>query len=1154
MLGPFIAAALAAGASTAVAAPLTTRAAPTVVQKYTTSAGPTYSYQACYSDLAYGTRALPMGVATSTRTVEACLDACAKSGYKLCGVEYHGECWGGNALDKTSTKQDESACNLECWDNPAQVCGGVGGDTKAAMNLYSVASLNGTTTTTTTAPVATATGPSIVQSYNSTAGGNWQYQECYSDLVNGRALPNGLSTKARTVEACLDACESANYALCGVEYHGECWGGNTLGAGSTVQGAKACGLTCWDNDKQICGGQGGVSGAAMNLYKLAGSNNTAPGLSDNSTTIASTKLNTEDWSYTGCYQDLVSNVRTLPNALSASWSTSACLAAADAANYTVAGVTYGGECWAANALSPSAKKTDTDECDWRCNDNKNQTCGADKLLDIYTSTRPLVSPGLTAEQVKTYGNWTYSDCYSDRVDIRSLSQSFDNPKATVDSCLDICEQNGAKVCGLSYYGECYGGSSLNSISTVIDDSKCSSPCRGNSQQLCGGSEALSVFVLTTRCPERYVADQTARTCTPCADPSALTCSADGKTALTCGESSFLLDGECLESCPAHFRDNSDDQTCTACADEDALTCTADAALSCEKLYLIDGACIDCPPTGHFVDNGVCTACAEDDAATCDASGSLSCKEGFLVGKSCKTSCGDGFFQDDEAKTCTACTVEGAATCTTSADVASSCSSGLLKDGQCVESCGAGFFPDAEAKTCAACTVDGAATCTTSADVASSCASGFLKNGACPSACGNGFFQDAEAKVCSPCTVDGAATCTTSADVASSCSSGFLKDGQCASSCGDGSFQDASSKVCTACTDSDATACPTSASVATSCKTKKLWQGACVEKCPIGTRLSDGAPVCKACDEEAAATCSEFFTLSCKEGYLFDTEESRCISPNLCAAFTGWFSDSANCSPCRSKFTNSASCSSTKPLTCATGYELDIAGKNCVKAKPTCDPVSEFFDGEECVMKRICDPSEYYEATTNTCGPCDMRFQFSQTCTAEAATSCAAAYFLEDGKCTDCAERFWHAETCSATKPLTCSSGYQLNAAGTNCAVAPPTCSSTQYLDTSSNSCKSCSSKFNYASTCTATEALSCSISQMEVVRGLCQQKNCRATGIRSGTYFYTGQFVQDRGNFRTCTDCYDPNAWTCDSTGKTVVCANQQFPNDSTLKYKTCQY
>jgi len=57
---------------------------------------------------------------------------------------------------------------------------------------------------------ATADQPRVLTSYKT-----WTYQDCYSDLVNGRALPNGLATKNKTVEACLDACASKNYTMCG---------------------------------------------------------------------------------------------------------------------------------------------------------------------------------------------------------------------------------------------------------------------------------------------------------------------------------------------------------------------------------------------------------------------------------------------------------------------------------------------------------------------------------------------------------------------------------------------------------------------------------------------------------------------------------------------------------------------------------------------------------------------------------------------------------------------------------------------------------------------------------------------------------------------------------------------------------------------------
>ncbi|GAA5912787.1 hypothetical protein JCM6882_000426 [Rhodosporidiobolus microsporus] len=399
MLAPFVAAVLAAGASSALAAPA---AAPAVLQTYTTGAGTKWTYSNCQSDLAYGTRALPIGLSTSARTVEACLNACTNAGYQLCGIEYHGECWGGNALDKTSTVQPETACDLTCWDNPLQVCGGVGGETKATMNLYKRAAAP-TTTTTTTATTTTS------------------------------------STTTTTTTTTTTSSSSA-----------------------------------------------------------------AP-------TPTATKYSDPSWSYKGCYTDLVNGARSLPNALSAAnWSAPACLTAAKAAGYSVAGVTYGGECWAGNSLSTAAVKKNDTTCDFACSDARGLTCGGDKLLDVYTTTTPPLAT--VPKNQTTFGNWQYDNCYSDRIDLRSLPISLDNPKGNIQGCLDACTAINATLCGLEWYGECFASTSgFQHLAAPIDQSKCSTPCRSDSSQICGGNEALSVYKFVPGPPPCVPVQETAQT-------------------------------------------------------------------------------------------------------------------------------------------------------------------------------------------------------------------------------------------------------------------------------------------------------------------------------------------------------------------------------------------------------------------------------------------------------------------------------------------------------------------------------------------------------------------------------------------------------------------------------------------------------------------
>ncbi|GAA6035206.1 hypothetical protein JCM8097_006419 [Rhodosporidiobolus ruineniae] len=115
---------------------------PTFLSSYKTSGkkGKTFKRKGCYSDLMYGTRALPNLLAQPVNhTVEGCLEACATGKFSLCGVEYHGECWGANKLDSTSQPLDDSACELTCSDDPTEYCGGTGGPAGASFQLFSSA-------------------------------------------------------------------------------------------------------------------------------------------------------------------------------------------------------------------------------------------------------------------------------------------------------------------------------------------------------------------------------------------------------------------------------------------------------------------------------------------------------------------------------------------------------------------------------------------------------------------------------------------------------------------------------------------------------------------------------------------------------------------------------------------------------------------------------------------------------------------------------------------------------------------------------------------------------------------------------------------------------------------------------------------------------
>ncbi|GAA5883643.1 hypothetical protein JCM3774_005991 [Rhodotorula dairenensis] len=387
--------------------------------------------------------------------------------------------------------------------------------------------------------------PSVVLSYVSTkAYQNWTYVDCYSDLIPGRALPNGLSNPAQTVEGCLEACSARKYAYCGVEYHGECWGANKLDPASQALGAGACGLTCSGNPLQYCGGVGGPTRAAFSVYvpknvtitpsvtpsATSTSATSSATLSTNatasvpvstgsvsstvssvtSTTSASTTtpsatpstklLDDPNWTYKGCWSDLVSS-RSLPIGLTgqSNYTIEGCLAVAGARGYAVAGLSYYGECWAAMGLSYYSTELAATKCSSQCKGNAAETCGGSAALDVYESTVVPPVQGATNAELATFGPWTYDACYQDNINgQRSLPTQLTNPNNTIEACLDACTKAGAQVCGLEYYGQCFmSTTNISRSAYVLPDTSCRYACSGNPNSMCGGNAALGVWRSST---------------------------------------------------------------------------------------------------------------------------------------------------------------------------------------------------------------------------------------------------------------------------------------------------------------------------------------------------------------------------------------------------------------------------------------------------------------------------------------------------------------------------------------------------------------------------------------------------------------------------------------------------------------------------------
>ena len=237
-------------------------------------------------------------------------------------------------------------CTYSCTGDPGDTCGGVGG----YISIYYDA--------TRYTPSNTSTTPAGPVTVNST--GNYDYIGCWSEGTGGRAL-QGLAPPAPIngfdVEICETACEG--YTYFGVEFANQCYCGNALMDGSTLQtstdpATNGCNMICTGNTTEYCGGPN-----RLNVYQA---NSSAPIPSGSPTAPAGgggsvptggpqVQQTSGPYVYFGCYIDNTNGraLSSLENPESGPLNTvDACAAAC--VGYTYMGVEYGDECYCANAI------------------------------------------------------------------------------------------------------------------------------------------------------------------------------------------------------------------------------------------------------------------------------------------------------------------------------------------------------------------------------------------------------------------------------------------------------------------------------------------------------------------------------------------------------------------------------------------------------------------------------------------------------------------------------------------------------------------------------------------------------------------------------------------------------------------------------------
>lgn len=101
---------------------------------------------------------------------------------------------------------------------------------------------------------------------------------------------------------------------------------------------------------------------------------------------------------------------------------------------------------------------------------------------------------LSAAGVKLPSGWTYSGCFSDNINPRSLGTQGEwwGEAITSTNCVEHCKSIGKSIAGTENAGQCFCGNELKQ-SKAVPSSECDQRCLGDDGQICGGSGTLSIF-------------------------------------------------------------------------------------------------------------------------------------------------------------------------------------------------------------------------------------------------------------------------------------------------------------------------------------------------------------------------------------------------------------------------------------------------------------------------------------------------------------------------------------------------------------------------------------------------------------------------------------------------------------------------------------
>ncbi|OAG35369.1 hypothetical protein AYO21_10440 [Fonsecaea monophora] len=339
--------------------------------------------------------------------------------------------------------------------------------------------------------------------------GSWQYMGCALDTSAPRPLA-GLSYSSQTnmsIESCTAFCKQNGYFMAGMEYSSQCYCASSLT--QPLQSPLNCSqqnyMVCTGNQFEYCGGQSLMqiwndttySGPAIKPVPVPGSTVMSVPGGGNAT-------------YQGCYMEGVGGRALTGSSFSNStgMTLELCAAFCSKTNSAFFGTEYSQECYCGGSISTAVAPQTA--CSSFCSGDKTEFCGGSSRLSVWalgnyqppaasgsgtaTGTGGNSGPSSTASPVPAATGITSMGCYSETTPTRALTALFTaGASMTIDLCAQKAQQLNLQYFGVEFASQCLAGSALNPASTPLVSTKCSMKCAGNSTQVCGGSNAISLY-------------------------------------------------------------------------------------------------------------------------------------------------------------------------------------------------------------------------------------------------------------------------------------------------------------------------------------------------------------------------------------------------------------------------------------------------------------------------------------------------------------------------------------------------------------------------------------------------------------------------------------------------------------------------------------